>query len=129
MLGNGMPATWPIHYPASPSSSGGGTGVAAGDAFALYPFPNGKTLVTWNDLGAGHHSALIAEDYSFLPPLVNVPSTPTTGSLMLLVGNLAWDSAYDALAPTLLPTAQQTTLARKRMDAEIEDQQRQGRSR
>ena len=31
---------------------------------------------------------------------------------MLLVGRIAWDPAYEALVPALLPTAQQPVLVR-----------------
>ena len=112
MLGNGNEVTWPIHYPTSSTSSGVGTAVAAGDTFSLYPFPNGKTLVTWTDLADARYSVLVADNYSALPPTVVVPENGTVPSAMLLVGHIAWDSAYEALASTQLPAAQQTVLAR-----------------
>lgn len=112
MLGDGNAVTWPIHFPTSPASSGGGAGAASGDIFSLYPFDNGKTLVTWNDPAGAQYSALIVEDYSFLPPLVTIPATATAGSLILLVGNIGWNPAYTALDPALLPAAQHTVLDR-----------------
>ena len=61
MLGNDNiePVSWPIHYPTSPSA-GGGTAGGSTDTFALYPFPENKTLVTWEDFSATRYRALIA---------------------------------------------------------------------
>ena len=113
MLGNGTLVTWPIHYPTSPASSGGGSGITAiGDTFTIYSFDNGKSLVTWDASGGTLSRALIAQDFSTLPPLLTLPGSQTTPYLALLLGNLAWDPAYDTLDPALLTTAQQTTLAR-----------------
>ena len=112
MLGNGSPVTWPIHYPTNPSASGGGAPVAAGDTFSLYPFENGKALVTWSGPADARYSVLVAQDYSALPPTVVVPENGTMPSSMLLAGRIAWDPAYEALVSALLPAEQQAVLAR-----------------
>ncbi len=112
MLGDGNPVTWPVHYPASPASSGGGTAVPAGDTFSLYPFANGKTLVTWTGPADARYSTLVVQDYSALPPTVVVPENGTVPSALLLVGRIAWDPAFETLDPALLPPEQQPVLAR-----------------
>lgn len=111
MLGDGTLVTWPIHYPTS-STSSTTTAATTGDTFSVYPFTNGKTLVTWEGSGGALHRALIAQDYSTLPPLLNLPGSQTTPYLTLLLGNLAWDPAYEALDPALLTTAQRAVLER-----------------
>ena len=45
LLGDGATATWPLIFPTSPATGGTST-TTAGDTFSLYPFHNGKTLVT-----------------------------------------------------------------------------------
>lgn len=113
MLGDGTLVTWPVHYPTAPASSSGGSAVlATGDTFSVYPFANGKTLVTWDGSGGTLPRALIAQDYSTLPPLLTLHGSQTTPYLTLLLGNLAWDPAYNTLSPALLTAAQQATLAR-----------------
>ena len=111
MLGDGNLVTWPVQFPTSPPSNGDGA-VASGDTFSLYPFDNGKTLVTWNDQAGAQYTALIVEDDSFLPPLLSVPATGTASGLLLLVGNIGWNPAFAAHEPALLPPAQQIVLAR-----------------
>ena len=103
MLGDGLSTTWNLNFPAVPSSGGGGTVTAAENTFSLYPFGNGRTLVTWTDQTDSRFSAIVAQDYSALPPIVIVPGSATTPGTFLLVGRIAWDSAYLALAPALAP--------------------------
>ena len=113
MLGNGTLVTWPIHYPTSPASSDGGSGTTAtGDTFSVYPFDNGGTLVTWNGSSGALHRALIAQDYSGLPPLLTLSGSETAPYLTLLLGSLAWDPAYTTFDPALLTTTQKATLDR-----------------
>ena len=112
MLGKGNPVTWPIHYPTGAASSTTTTTATTGDIFSVYPFDNRKTLVTWSSGGNTNCNALIAQDYSSLPPLLTLSGSPTTPHLTLLVGSLVWSPAYEALDPALLTTEQQTTLAR-----------------
>ena len=109
MLGDGSPVTWPVHYPTSPVV-GGETTVPAGDAFTLFPFTNGKTLVTWTGFAEARYSVLVAQDYSALPPIVVVPESAPLPSVMLLAGRIAWDPAYESLTAALLPPAQQAYL-------------------
>ena len=111
MMGDGLPATWPLHYPINPAASGGSTSITSSDTFSLYPFENGKTLVTWKDLSDTRYSALITEDDSTLPPTVVVPSNATAPGMFLLIGRVAWNPSYEALSPSLLPVAQQTVLS------------------
>ena len=111
MLGDGATATWPLTFPTSPATGGTST-TTAGDTFSLYPFHNGKTLVTWRDPADSRFSVLVAQDYSALPPIVVVSENASVPNAMLLVGRIAWDPAYEALVPALLPTAQQPVLAR-----------------
>ena len=111
MLGDGSEVTWPIHYPTSPASSPA-TAATTGDVFTVYPFANGKSLVTWDASGGTLRRALIAQDYSALPPLLTLSGSETTPYLTLLLGSLAWDPAYETLDPALLTAAQQAVLAR-----------------
>ena len=111
MLENGLSATWTLNYPTSPES-GGGSGATGGDVFSLFPFDNGKTLATWLGLADERFSVLVAQDYSGLPPFVNVPGSGTAPNALLLSGHIAWDPAYEALVLSVLPSAQQTVLAR-----------------
>ena len=111
MLGNGTVATWPLNYPTGPVS-GGSSVVAASDTFSLYPFANGRTVVSWRDLADVRYNAIVTQDYTALPPTVEVPESETTPGTMLLVGRIAWHPAYDGLSASLLPPAQQTVLAR-----------------
>ncbi len=110
MLGNGLLKTWTLNYPTSPAAGGGGSGATGGDVFSLFPFANGKTLVTWFGPAEARFSVLVAGNYSGLPPFVNVPGSGPVPSVLLLSGRLDWDSAYEALVPSLLPAAQQTVL-------------------
>ena len=111
MLGDDGLVTWPIHYNVSPPSSGGSGGTVLVDTFALYPFNNGKTLVTWSDIAGTMYRVLVVQDYSTLPPLVSLPGSATVSSLLLLVGDLAWNFSYETLDPALLPQEQQSVLA------------------
>ena len=61
MLGNGTVATWPLNYPTGPVCGGSGV-VAASDTFSLYPFENGKTVVSWRDLADVRYNAIVAGD-------------------------------------------------------------------
>ena len=111
MLGDGSEVTWPIHYPASASSgSGSPAPLASAETFSVYPFANGKTLVTWDGFTAVPSAVLIEDDYTFLPPLLTRPATATTGSLTLLLGALAWDPAYAFLNLASLSPAQRDVL-------------------
>ena len=114
MVGDDSLVTWPIHYSVSPPSNGGSETTALSDTFTLFPFSNGKTLVTWVDVAGTRYSTLIVQNYSTLPPLLSLPGSTATAtrSLMLLAGVLAWSSAYEALDPALLPQEQQTVLER-----------------
>ncbi len=111
MMGDGLLATWPLTYPTSPATGGGGTATASSDTFTLYPFDSGKTLVTWKDPAGVPYSALVVQNYATLPPLINVPGSATTPSLFLLVGRIAWSPSYEALDPALLPPPQQAMLS------------------
>ncbi len=111
MMGDGLLATWPLTYPTSPANGGGGTATASSDNFTLYPFDNGKTLVTWKDPAGAPYSALVVQNYATLPPLINVPGSATTPSLFLLMGRVAWSPSYEALDPALLPSPQQAMLS------------------
>ena len=46
LAGDGLPMPWSLHYPVNPSSGGGNPVNSNLDTFSLYPFDNGKTLVT-----------------------------------------------------------------------------------
>ena len=80
--------------------------------FTVYPFVNGKSLVTWNDSEGTLQRALVAQNYSALPPLLTLAGSQTTPYLTLLLGNLAWEPIYETLDPALLTAPQQATLAR-----------------
>ncbi len=110
MLGNGLLKTWTLNYPTNPAAGGGGTGATGGEVFSLFPFTNGKTLVTWFGPAEARFSVLMAADYAGLPPFVNVPGSGSAPYVLLLSGRIDWDSAYETLVPTLLPAAQQTAL-------------------
>ena len=111
MFGSGNEAASTIHYPTSPASGGGGSGATAWYGFTLYPFDNGKTLVTWTDSSDARFRALVATDYSALPPLVTVPGSGTAPGVLLLLGGIDWNPACETLTPTLLPATQQTVFA------------------
>jgi len=96
MLGDGNLVTWPIQYNVTPPS-GGGASSAGSYTFTLFPFSNGKTLVSWFDGMGTRYNALVAEDYTELPPIIIVPGDETKPELSLLIGQLSWDSAYEAL--------------------------------
>ena len=67
MLGDGSEVAWPIHYPISPASNPATAG-ATRDVFSIYPFANGKSLVTWDGSGGTLRRALIEQDFTALPP-------------------------------------------------------------
>ena len=103
MLGDDLLVSWPIHFSVSSTSGNSGGTTATLDTFSLYPFGNGKTLVTWSDSGGVRYSALVVQDYSTLPPLMVIPGSANNGSLMLLVGALAWESRLPIARPGSSP--------------------------
>ena len=125
MFGDDASFTWPIQYstgsPASGGSNGGsGSNALSLAAFDLYPFDNGKTLAAWSDSAGTRYKALVSENYASLPPIVIVPGDSNTSALFLLVGNIAWNPAYDFLSPSLLPSAQETYLLSSMRDRRAE---------
>lgn len=115
IVGDGLPKTWPLTYPISPATGGGGQ-VTPTTTFSLYPFAeNGKTLVSWRDASDTRYSAIVTRNYTtppnILPPTLIVPENGPAPGLFLLVGRIAWIDDYGDLLETLLPAAQQTVLS------------------
>ena len=89
MLGDDSLAAWSIQYSVGSAPGGSGGTTAGSDTFDLYPFSNGKTLITWTDSTETRYRAIVAQDYLSLPPLLLVPGTETSVRLFLLVGHVA----------------------------------------
>ena len=111
LRGDGTSIAWPVHYGIQQSTGGTGNPVFTGKIFSLYPFANNKTLVTWSDGATGQYNALVEQNYTMLPPLLNVSESNAGPSLLLLVGRLDWNAAYENLTVGNLPPSQQSELS------------------